>query len=455
MKKAIVLVFLALVIFLFTNAQTIEADKKFPPTALKEDLAFIRRQLFDAHANPYTELTAKQYNKLFDGIDAKLNDSMNVVEFYKLVKPVFAWLSDEHADIGLPKNINAISDNSLLLPFNVARKGNAYVVDTVLVPNSGLAPGAVIEKVNHTGIDKLVQQCATYVTGFPGGRMGNALERFGYLYALAATPAQTYTVTLKGGREVIVPGAPKAAWLNFINSGLAWPYCPGMVSYTRYGDAGYINACSFSTHSDSEFNAVKHTIDSIFVQVQKDNIQTLVIDVSKNSGGNSSVGDVIINQFYDKPYRTYQCNWRRSDEYLQLLKKWGFNDDHYAQMKPGEVLHFDADSVYSGDNEHRFKGKVYVLVGNGTFSSAMMFATIIKDNHIATLAGQMPKDGHPTHFGELYNNQTPNTHLPFRFGVKEWIRPAGKTGENVLMPDVQVKVEYPVNVEELLKELKK
>jgi len=453
MKKAIALVCSTLFFYVILPAQTIAATSKFSATALKEDLAFIKKQLFDAHANPFTELTEKQYNKVFDGIDAKLKDSLTIVDFYKLVKPVFSWLSDEHADIALPKTITAINDNSLLLPISLKQQGNTYTIDTILTSAGGLAAGAIIQKVNNVSVDKLVQQCAEYNTGFPAGRKEEALQRFGYLYAMAATPSATYTITLKGGKEVTLQGTPKAAWVNFINNGHTWANCSDMITYTKYGNTGYINAWSFSTHSDSEFNAVKHTIDSIFIIMQQDNIQTVVIDVSKNGGGNSAVGDVIINNFYDKPYRTYQCNWRRSDEYLQALKKWGFNDEHYAAMKPGEILHFDADSVYSGDNDHRFKGKVYVLVGNGTFSSAMMFATIIKDNKIATLAGQMPKDGHPTHFGELYATQTQNTHLAFRFGVKEWIRPAGKTGDNVLMPDVLVKLDYPVNVEVLMKAL--
>ncbi len=76
------------------------------------------------------------------------------------------------------------------------------------------------------------------------------------------------------------------------------------------------------------------------------------------------------------------------------------------------------------------------MVGAATFSSAMLFATIIKDNHIATIIGQTPENGHPNGFGELYNTTLPNTKIDLRFGVKEWIRPAGKVGENVLRPDV-------------------
>lgn len=46
----------------------------------------------------------------------------------------------------------------------------------------------------------------------------------------------------------------------------------------------------------------------------------------------------------------------------------------------------------------------------------------------------MPEKGHPNHFGELINFQTPNTNLDFLFGVKGWIRPARNISPNKLIP---------------------
>ncbi len=83
-------------------------------------------------------------------------------------------------------------------------------------------------------------------------------------------------------------------------------------------------------------------------------------------------------------------------------------------------------------------------------SSAIMFATIVNDNKMATLIGQSPRDGHPTHFGELYSTRTPNTQLPMRFGVKEWIRPAGKDKENRLTPAITMPVTVPLNVQDII-----
>lgn len=436
---------------IISNAQPAGSEKKYSATALKEDLAFVKRQLFNAHANPFTEISQQQYEKLFNEIESRITDSLTAIDFYKLVKPVMAWLSDEHADISLPKGWQVYDENETLLPFTLKADGKKYIIDAVIVPGSGIESGAVVKQINHIDIAAQVNRCATYATGFPQQRIDKALRYFGYLYGLANKTAATYTITLAGGRQVTVAGAKAAAWRNYINSNRETQgRCDKMISYTRYGSTGYINACSFSTHSDSEFNVVADTIKAIYKQIQADSIKTLLIDVSNNGGGNSSVGNVLIDGFYSKPYRSYQCNWKRSDEYLNLIKSWGVTNDEYAQKKPGDVIHYDSDTTWPGSDIAKFNGKVYVIVGDDTFSSAIMFATIVNDNKMATLIGQTPRNGHPTHFGELYNTTIPNTKLPMRFGVKEWIRPAGKDKYNTLTPGVLMPVSSPLNVQDVI-----
>lgn len=64
-----------------------------------------------------------------------------------------------------------------------------------------------------------------------------------------------------------------------------------------------------------------------------------------------------------------------------------------------------------------------------------MFAVTVLDNKLAKVVGEIPDRGHPNHFGELIKFTTPNTNLDFLFGVKEWIRPAGKIEPNKLIPE--------------------
>lgn len=439
---------LATIFFLLINNSSAQ---KFSVAELKKDLEFIEHQVFVVQANPFRELTKKQYTQQFDHIRSRLKDSLTTAQFYRMVKPLLSWISDEHAAISLPENINAFDDRVLLLPFSLKRQGDFFVADTLLAAVSGISKGVVISKINHVNIETLVKECAAFTTGFPAQRLQKSARYFGYLYGLVKGPLPVYTITLQNGRDITVPGILATVWDRFINetrdiAGI----CSQKISYVNNGKFGYINACSFSTRNDGEFAEVRRAIDSIFLQVQKDEVTDLVIDVSRNSGGNSEVGDLLIAGFYDKPYRTYQCNWKRSDEYLSVIKSWGVHDEQYERLRPGEILYYASDTVTPPVNVNRYKGKVYVLIGEDTFSSAIMFATIIKDNAIATLVGQTPADGHPNHFGEMYSVKTPHTHLGIRFGVKEWIRPAGKNADNILTPDIPARLPQSLDVKALV-----
>ena len=447
--------FIAFALFIFATSNTFSqslSERKFSQQQLKEDLAYLKQQLFNVHINPYTELNKEQYEQLFASINIKLKDSLSATDFLKLVKPAIAYLSDEHAGISLQTKMltKNYQDESVFCPLSLTKDGNNYRIVKVLSGQADLL-GKRVTKIDGVPIEEALNKCALYTAGYPDQRKEKALTQFGSLYALSLTGIQhQFSIKTSEGKNITIQGVTLQTWLDELGKQTGWnDACNEAISYQKIDDAGYIYACSFSI-SDTKMDSLKNKLNTIFEQVQKDKLKYLFIDVSKNGGGNSMVGNVLIDYFYDKSYGTYRCDWKRSEDYLKLLKSWGGNPgDQYTNTPDGEVLHFPSDTVDAAHNPYRFKGKVFVVVGNGTFSSAIMFATMIKDNHIAALAGQIPANGHPNHFGEMYNTKLPNTKIDLRFGVKEWIRPSGEKGDNKLHPDIVVDSNLPR--EELVK----
>ncbi len=202
-------------------------------------------------------------------------------------------------------------------------------------------------------------------------------------------------------------------------------------------------------------DSIKHKINVIFKEINDDRIQKLIIDVSKNGGGNSAVGQYLISSFYDKPYKDYQVDFKKSTEYLKLYESWGFHNPDYAAAREGQILHYPSSLIHPENVPYRFKGKVIIVMGQPTFSSAMTFVTLIKDNHIATIIGQTSLNGHPTGLGEQFYTYLPNSKIFVRLSVKEFIRPAGKVEDNVLHPDVILTDAELLNISELLKKADK
>lgn len=453
MKRTFAVLLLLTFITLNTFGQSV-SEKKFSSQQLREDLAYLKLQLFRVHAYPYSELSKEQYEQLFDKIDHQLKDSLTNIDFLKLIKPAVAYLSDEHASISLsPKMLPGVyQDEPVFFPLILSKKGNSYYLAKTLSNQTELLGQAIIQ-IDGIDIKDVVAKCALYTTGYPEQRAEKALAQFGYLYSISIPGAHhQYTIETDSKKAVTVQGVILQTWFNEITQQSGWNLaCNEAISYQKINDAGYINACSFLV-GDKKIDSLKQRLDVIFAQVQKDKLKYLFIDVSKNGGGNSSVGNVLIDYFYDKSYTTYRCYWKKSEEYLKLVQSWGIEPgNQYKEEQDGGVLHFPSDTIYAESNPYRFKGKVIVIIGNGTFSSAIMFATIIKDNHIAELAGEIPVNGHPNHFGEMYNTKLPNTQIDLRFGVKEWIRPSGEKTDNILRPDITI--DPSITREKLVKEV--
>lgn len=449
--------FITLFFFIFIASNVFSqslSEKKFPKRQLKEDLAYLKQQLFNVHISPYNELNKQQYEQLFAAIDTKLKDSLTATDFLKLVKPTIAYLSDEHAGISLQTKMLTLpyQNEAVFCPLSLIKEGSHYKVAKALSGQTDLLSKTIV-KIDGVPIEEAINKCALYTSGYPDQRKEKALTQFGFLYTLSLPGIQRqFIIKTSAGKSITIQGVTLQTWLDELGKQTGWDNaCDEAISYQKVNDAGYINACSFSI-SDKKMDSLKNRLNAIFEQAQKDNLKYLFIDISKNGGGNSSVGDVLIDYLYDKSYRTYRCDWKKSEEYLKLIKSWGITpSDQYINTPNGEVLRFSSDTVGAANNPYRFKGRVFVIVGNGTFSSAIMFATIIKDNHIAPLVGETPANGHPNHFGEMYNTQLPNTKIDLRFGVKEWIRPSGEKGDNKLHPDISV--DPSMSREKLVKEV--
>lgn len=212
------------------------------------------------------------------------------------------------------------------------------------------------------------------------------------------------------------------------------------IEYEKFGKTGILTVKHFMIGQGVTIEMWQRCIDSLATEIRKDRIRKLLIDVSNNRGGSSKVGDLLIAFFCHRPYRSYSFTWRRSDEYLNFMKSLNWNNSQYEALKNGEYFKFPSRLIPPEKNIEPYRGKLWVAVGENTFSSAIIFATLIKDNKLAYLIGETPRKGHPNHFGEMIFLKTPCTGVNFGFGVKNFIRPSGEIDNNILEPDMKIDI---------------
>lgn len=162
-------------------------------------------------------------------------------------------------------------------------------------------------------------------------------------------------------------------------------------------------------------------LDSMFHAMKEQNIQTLVVDVRENSGGNSSLCNELLCRL-----KSSIIGQRVSTRPSQLA------ESYY------EAIGFDKSILYSTTGEHSilqgkdnpFNGNVVWVQGERTFSSAGLLMTMAIDNNIGMAIGE-PASYMPTSYGDIISWNLPNTQTNGYISHKCFVRPDETKGDKI------------------------
>ena len=124
------------------------------------------------------------------------------------------------------------------------------------------------------------------------------------------------------------------------------------------------------------------------------------------------------------------------------LSKQGF-DEHWLEKRLAELagLTITQRDIMGQpeDKGYRFEGRLFLLTGPNTFSSAVLGAAIVKDNRLGTIIGE-ETGGLRECFGDQRSFLLPNSGLRFGVSYKRFYAPVPRAGDDRsgVVPDVQV-----------------
>jgi len=159
----------------------------------------------------------------------------------------------------------------------------------------------------------------------------------------------------------------------------------------------------------------KTALKDFFTAVRDGGVRSVILDLRGNSGGNSLVANEFLRYL---PVESYEVGSSKV-RFGPVL--W--------ENQPGRQKNQQAEYVFSGN--------VYVLTGTDTFSAAVDFATLLSDNGLCTVIGEIPGNM-PSSYGDILYFQTPNALLAFTISYKYFTRPDATKSYLPLLPDVQV-----------------
>lgn len=215
-----------------------------------------------------------------------------------------------------------------------------------------------------------------------------------------------YTVTFAVDDKLIkkdIPLMPYDGFLEFLPD-------DEFLTYEIVGDTAimHLNTCI----CNEEY---RRTLKELANICNTQNINTFVLDLSENMGGDSSVIDEFIKYTRTKKYCRYGMIDFSSGEAKEVTNR--------------------ADVVWNQQYDLLLPERICCKVSCNTFSSARTFAVTLKDNGMATICGT-PTGGKPNSYGMPKKMTMPKTGIRFRVSRACFLRPDSNGDEEIaLMPE--------------------
>ncbi len=354
----------------------------------REDLRYLVTTLPEKHIDPFTKISRSDFEKKAEGIASRI-DTLGEETFFNELMMLVASVGDAHTMIANP------GFNTYRLPVRFGAFQEGIFVTASALPGLMLARlaainGVPVENVLERMTAIIADENASYIKLAQLYYLDNAclLKGLGIVESRMEIPCMfvtaagdTVTAMLKPSPDADVKGAEQySALLPYSQKGNYW-YC-----YDPEHKLLYFNYRKCAEEPDRPF---KEFNKELFGEVAKEKPEKLVVDLRYNGGGNSKI----------------------LEPFLKRLKKSYLNKE----------------------------GKLYVLIGMQTFSSALLNAVQLEQDFHTVLVGQ-PTSGNLCHFGEVRSFLLPNTEAVVSYSTKYFEMRKGCEGP--LEPDVRV--EYSI-----------
>lgn len=438
--KTLITIFLLLTSILPMNAQTTITGKE----AL-EDLAFLVKNIKEAHFNPYLHISEADWNKEITKYKEKYSqlDKVELVAFSIDMKKLVAMLQDAHSSISFAnEEFSQYPDSLQFFPFlvKVDELGEFQINDETLLS------GKTILKINGQDVEALYEEAMSLQAGTEAWKHYYTSKIYFPILLYLKNIRVPFKVTVpqeshKGFATMMTVPPSDGVSLNQIYERFLPIQNPYTLSFPK-PDIAMIsyNQCEY-------YEKFKTFLDSSFHLIQEKKIEKLIIDIRYNSGGNSALNDLLLPYISQKKYRQSSGrHWKVSqamkDRLDNPIYKEAFDEafiKYYRYSTNGSKIESENTLITPKKPKYFFKGKTCVLIGTQTFSSANFLADAIKTYQLSTLIGK-PTGELTNDFGELITFSMPHSQLAFSCSTAYDIGADGNAEKiEAVIPDIEVK----------------
>jgi hypothetical protein len=401
-------------------------EREFTPAELGEDT----RQFFDfleeIHPDAYRDISKEEMDARRQAMIAGLEGPLTRRQFQPRLAILVAGLGDGHTSVYLPlEEFWAAEDGAAkAFPMDLAwREGELIVRRTCVVTEGGeLGPGARVLAIDGRPAPEIFQGFLAQVSGeTEPSRVGSVERNFSARLWLAGLRAPYRTkiasaIDPSHVFEMDLSGMPYGA----VQRGEA-PPAGAPWRLERRADGVAVLTIDTVARDLDEF---EDFLEPTFESLAQEPPSALIVDLRRNGGGDSRLGDELLQYLSDRPWRqAARKEWKSSAPLKRHLKsllpawiRWmPLQYVHPVGRKlwntpEGQIAVFEEERQQPRQEALRYRGPLAWLIGPGTFSSAMGLAAGAEDCGRGLLVGA-ETGGAANGFGEVIPFRLKHTQL--------------------------------------------
>jgi len=417
---------------------------------LHSDIDSLKKYIEDTHPNAFLKYSKEKFNKDIENAKLAIVNPMSNLDFYVLLSSLLAKLEDGHTTIWFPQ-AEYFKLNPSMFPYNVKLSNKEpfiIVIKSFNVVKNEIPANAEIISINGIESSKIVEDIAELNSGETINFKLDIGANYFYFYLNKLYGMQNfYLIKYKFNKRIKTINIFGVNYESLITKKLDNTTKESILNVTDYflkiipeSKTAIIDFVSFN--NAKKFNSF---IDSAFEQIKLNKVEHLIIDIRENKGGDSQIGDIFFQYISKKPYVQYK---KYKIKYSSLQKedykiRFEMTKDSIwlkTTNKPNGLIEEDNinSTIVLKENNNRFDGKIFLLTGISTYSSAASFAQCFKNYKMGKVIGE-ETGGCIIHFGDVIVATLPNSKLNFTISHKIWYEiGAGENDFHGTTPDIEI-----------------
>ncbi|MCE3278073.1 MAG: peptidase family [Bacteroidetes bacterium] len=385
--------------------RTSDFFKKYSISEQQEDLKLLKEALEKMHPDLYWHVTKEDLDKEYATLLNGITSEKTAYQYAYYIRSLIAKIRCGHTAISSPPFTDEIKKNNQpCLPFNVKVIDDKLYIKDNFTEDSLFNTGAEIISINGVKSVDLVNEYLPKVhnDGFnQQAKIGRVEFYFKMLTEFKFDFPSFYVMEVLTASGNYAKRNAMGISLSLIEAKYEKKYPNQENPSLKIIDSLKTAVLTFPTFENETWRTF---LDPSFKKIKKKKIENLIIDLRNNLGGRDLYSSNLYAYLAAGPYNFYHHIEMRLDSLDDPFLKYGeldttelapFVGKNYLKKMPNGNYIVDksahaitAEAPLAPDGDYNFKGKVFILINDGTSSTAAAFCAISQFNKRATFIGQ-------------------------------------------------------------------